>query len=323
MPIIERSSYRPPPGFRNGHIQTIYPNLFRRVNGIVYHRERIQTDDNDFLDLDWSCVNSNRIAILSHGLEGNTQRTYMLGMSKSLNNNGWDAVAWNFRGCSGEINKQLQFYHSGFTEDLHRIVRHVAGQDRYREIALIGFSMGGNLTIKYLGEQKELLISKVKKAVAFSVPCDLQGSAEAMARWRNRIYMSRFLRMLREKVRAKELQMPGEISSKGFGKIRNFRQFDDRYTAPLHGFENAIDYWTKASCRQFIPDIRIPTLLVNALDDPFLSLKCYPYEEAKSHSDFVMETPSSGGHVGFVTFNSDGSYWNEKRTIEFLQQSPP
>jgi uncharacterized protein len=181
MPLMEKSSYLPPPFFGNGHLQTLYPNLYRRVRGIVYRRERIPTPDGDFLDLDWSRVGSRKLVIVSHGLEGSSLRPYVLGMVRAFNETGWDAVAWNFRGCSGEPNRKLRFYHSGATEDLETVVEHVRRDPTYQKIALVGFSLGGNITLKYLGERGKDAAAAVFGAVAFWFPAIC---ARGRSRWR-------------------------------------------------------------------------------------------------------------------------------------------
>lgn len=321
MPIIHHSSYCPPLFLRNGHLQTIYPNFFRHVDGVTYGHERLETPDGDFLDLDRSAVGANRAALLAHGLEGNSTRTYMLGMVRALNRRGWDAVAWNFRGCSGEPNRKLRFYHSGDTPDLHTVVSHVLRDAHYEHIALIGFSLGGNVILKYLGEKGRDLSPRIAAAITFSVPCDLAGSSRQMARFENRIYMKRFMKLLHEKIRAKMEAFPGAIDDQGYRQISTFQEFDDRYTAPLHGFRSAQDYWTLASSKPVLPRIAVPTLLVNALDDPFLSPSCYPREEADRNPHFFLETPATGGHVGFVSINRKDEYWSETRAVEFLEKS--
>ncbi len=319
MPLIPESTYRPPCLLSNGHLQTLYPPLFRRLDSSFYRRERIGTPDDDFLDLDWARRGSGRIAILSHGLEGDSRRSYMVGMARMLNRRGWDALAWNYRSCSGEINRRLRMYHNGSIDDLDTVVRHVLGTGRYERAALIGFSLGGNLTLVYLGSMGRSPDRRITNAVTFSVPCDLHAGARELARFRNRVYMNQFLRSLREKIRQKAAAMPGLISDAGFDRIRNFKDFDDRYTAPLHGFANAEDYWTRCSSAAFIPVISVPTLIVNARNDPFLSDGCYPVDAAAG-SDFVfLEMPRSGGHVGFVQFDRNGHYWSERRAMEFLE----
>jgi len=311
------NDYTPPFFLRNGHIQTIIPTLFRKVNNVTYHRERMDTIDNDFLDLDWSFVQSSRLVIISHGLEGNSGRAYVKGMVRACNMAGFDALAWNYRSCSGEPNKQLRSYHSGATDDLAAVIGHAEKTGRYNEICLVGFSLGGNLTLVYLG--RDIVRPIVKKAAVFSVPCDLKGSSMVLARRYNRFYMKRFLVMLHEKIKAKMAVMPGEIDDKDFQKIKDFKDFDDRYTAPINGFNNALDYWEKCSSSQFIKNIKIPTLIVNARNDPCISDSCSPVNEVKKNPQVVLEMPESGGHVGFIELNKDNLFWSEKRAVKFFE----
>jgi predicted alpha/beta-fold hydrolase len=321
MPFIASSTYSAPRFFSNPHVQTIFPSLFRTVNDVQYQRERIETPDGDFLDLDWSRIGSHRVALVLHGLEGDSSRTYMRGMVRVLKKNWWDAAAMNFRSCSGECNRTLRFYHSGETEDIHTVVNHIVADGRYSAIVLVGFSLGGNVILKYLGEQGTQLQELVKKAVVFSVPCDLTSGATKLGNLSNRLYLKRFLRMLHEKIRMKMHLMPGSITDEGYGDIKNFTDYDERYTAPIHGYSSAADYWTKASSKPGIPHISIPTLLVNAADDPFLAKPCYPVEEAKESPNFFLEIPPHGGHVGFVAFGSGGVYWSESRAATFLNDA--
>ncbi len=313
---MNHTPYSPPPLMGNGHIQTIFPVLFRRVKGPAYTRERIQTFDQDFLDLDWSCINAGRLAIISHGLEGNTTRTYVKAMALALNQGGWDLLAWNYRSCSGEPNLLLRSYHNGVTDDLAWVIDHAKKTGRYLEIALVGFSLGGNLTLVHLGRDR--VDPLVKKAVVFSVPCDLAASAEILAKPVNRLYMQRFLILLHQKIKDKMRAMPGALDDTGYEQIRTFKEFDDRYTAPIHGFKDAHDYWKKCSSRQFIPHIRIPTLIINSLDDPFLPRECFPVAEAGYNRHIFLKMPESGGHVGFVSFNGTGRYWSEDQAVSFL-----
>jgi len=239
-------------------------------------------------------------------------------MARALNQNGWDVLAWNFRSCSGEINRQLCFYHSGSTDDLERVIQHATDKNIYSRIALIGFSLGGNVTLVYLGKKGSQLASEIVKSVVFSVPCDLRASSLELARPGNIIYMKRFLALLHKKIQAKMRLFPGQINDRGYRLIKNFHDYDARYTAPLHGFKNAEDYWATCSSQQYIPAIKIPTLIVNALNDPFLAGGCYPWEEASRSTTVTLETPKSGGHTGFVDFNKNHLYWSEKRAVGFL-----
>ncbi len=315
MPLVPTSSYTPPRGFSNPHLQTIWAGRLRRVDGPAYDRERVTTADGDFLDLDWArgdASRAERVAVISHGLEGSTSRAYVRGMARTLKGHGWDALAWNLRGCSGEPNHKLRLYHSGATDDLDAVVQHA--RKRYDMVALVGFSLGGNMTLKYLGERGT--DTSVLRAAVFSVPVDLASSSVALARWGNALYMRYFLRSLRGKVETKARQFPGEIDTAGLRGLRDFRGFDDRYTATLHGFEDAADYWARSSSKPFLPSIRVPTLLVNAADDPFLAPACYPTVEAKQSGHLWLEVPAHGGHVGFVTRSA--AYWSETRAAAFL-----
>lgn len=315
MPLVTPSSYRPPLGFGNGHLQSIYPAIFRRVEPITTLSERIDTPDGDFLDLDWTPRKNKRLAILSHGLEGRSVQPYMQGMARALHQRGWDALAWNFRSCSGEPNRSLHSYHSGATADLQVVLDHVRDYD---SIALVGFSLGGNITLKYLGDRGADLDARITAAVAFSVPCDLASSADKMSGQAQRFYMKRFLKSLRMKIRQKMESHPGEVQDHGLDTMRTFQEFDEKYTAPMNGFESAEDYWTRCSSKPVLTEIRVPTLLVNSQDDPFLPPECHPHEEAKSSEHFFFEAPENGGHVGFIQRRSKGEYWSETRAAEFL-----
>ncbi|GAA4452020.1 alpha/beta fold hydrolase [Nibrella saemangeumensis] len=338
MPLIEPSSYRPPARLWNGHLQTIVPSLFRRVT-VNYLRERLETPDDDFLDLDWAfaLVGSRQLAvapvptanrplptkdcplvILSHGLEGDSSRPYVAGMVRHLTQHGFDCLAWNFRSCSGEMNRQLRFYHSGATDDLNYVVQFAIGKG-YKNISLIGYSLGGNLTLKYIGERGHALPGEVKKAVAFSVPLDLAASSVMIDRGFSRVYLRRFLRHLQAKVVGKEKLFPEKISSKDYRRVRTFADFDDRYTAPLHGFRNAQDYYQQNSSIRFLRGIAIPTLIINAKNDPLLAPECYPENLARELPNVYMEFPEQGGHCGFPSSDPvNGVYWSEQRALAFL-----
>lgn len=319
MPILPVSTYRPPRFLQNGHALTIYPHLFRRVEGVVYRRQRIETPDDDFIDLDRSSFGFERVVVVAHGLEGNSQRPYVLGMVRALNEGGWDVVVWNFRGCSGEPNRKPRFYHSGDTADLDTVMCHVLKAGRYNCVALVGFSLGGNVVLKYLGERGSGVPRAIVAAVAFSVPCDLHDSALKMGQASNMLYMRRFLNSLHEKIRVKKALFPGQVDDQGYHSIRDFVEFDDRYS-PLHGFAGALDYYEQSSSKPFLGSIRVPTLLINALDDPFLDFSCYPRDEARASRYLTLEIPGSGGHVGFVSLCSR-HYWSEARCVEFLDEN--
>ncbi len=310
--------YRPPFVFRSGYWNTIYPTYFREVEGIDYRREKIDTPDGDFLILDWSTVSSSDwLVIVSHGLEGKTDRAYVKGMVKAFNLENINALAWNFRGCGGETNKKPQMYHSCKIEDLECVIKH-AVKKGFSNIVLIGFSMGGNLSLYYAGKMGEKILPEVKGVIAFSVPLDIRDTSETLAKPVNKIFMKRFLKMLREKIEEKEKLFPDVVSLEGYEKIKNFKDFDDRYTAPLHGFRDAYHYWETCSSKQYLENIKVPTLIVNAKDDPFLGKNCYP--EKVTNPNITLEYPKYGGHVGFVLKRDDGLYWSELRAVQFFKE---
>jgi uncharacterized protein len=307
--------YTPPFYLFNAHLETIIPSLFRKVSLPPYQRERIATPDDDFLDLDWLTHDSKTLVIISHGLEGNTTRGYVKGMAKALYDQGYDILAWNYRGCSEEMNTALRFYHSGATDDLATVIAH-AEQKGYSTINLVGFSLGGNLTLKYLGEDR-VRPTTIQKAATFSVPIDLHASCLKISQPANWVYSQRFLKSLRKKVMAKASVM-SQLDTTGLAAVKTLHQFDDFFTGPMHGFKDALDYYTQSSALRYMDKITIPTLLVNAKNDPFLSAECYPYDRLKNHPFVVFETPERGGHVGFAQCNTTGLYWSEERAIDFF-----
>jgi hypothetical protein len=324
MPVLP-SSYVPPPLLSGGHVQTLYASLVRRVDFSYDRRERIETPDRDFLDLDWAFAEQprgggRRAAVIAHGLEGSSRAAYVRGMAQALVRRGWDACAWNLRGCSGEMNRRAATYHSGKTEDLATVVDHLLASG-YTALALVGFSLGGNLTLRYLGEQGEALDRRIVGAAAFSVPVDLSASSRRIGRASNWHYTQYFLRSLRRTVEAKAARHPGAVRTAPLAEVRTLVDFDDAYTAPLNGFRSAEDYYARASSKPVLGAVGVPTLLVNAANDPFLPAACYPEALAADHRCLALEIPESGGHVGFVAFNARGEYWSEQRAAAFLSSA--
>ena len=315
MPIIE-STYKPSFYFKNGFISTVYSGLVRRVS-LKQERERITLKDGDFLDLDWSFSNSKskKLIILLHGLEGNGQRPYMTGTANHFNNNGLDAVCINFRGCSGENNLKYYSYHSGATEDLHAVIQHAILSKNYSEIYLKGFSLGGNIILKYLGEH-HAIPDQVKASIAVSIPCDLYGSCKELHKLKNKLFHDRFLRDLVKHLKEKQKLFPEELSIELINTIKTLIEFDTIYTSKAHGFKDALDYYKKSSSLQFLHNIKTPTLIINALNDSFLSSECYPVKEAKRNPNLYLEMPNYGGHAGFV--DKKNVYYNEKRALDFI-----
>lgn len=316
MPILE-STYKPPLFFKNGFVSTVYSGLVRKVKGIKQERERITLSDGDFLDLDWSFSKSTskKLIILLHGLEGDAQRPYMTGTAKLFNENDIDAVCINFRGCSGEDNLKFNSYHSGATEDLEEVIQFILNTKQYSEIYLKGFSLGGNVVLKYLGERHDIP-KEIKAAIAISVPCYLKGSSLELHTFKNVLYHDRFKRHLKGKLKIKHQQFPELVTKEDINKIKALLDFDNVYTSKAHGFDNADDYYEKSSSLQFLPNIKIPTLIINALNDSFLSAECYPVKAAKENQNLYLEMPKYGGHVGFI--DKKNVYYNEKRALEFV-----
>jgi predicted alpha/beta-fold hydrolase len=312
---LKMPDYRPPFFLFNAHLETIYPAIFRRVSSPPTRHERITTPDNDFLDLYWRSQGSSKLVIIQHGLEGNASRAYIEGMASAFFQQGFDALTWNYRGCGDEMNHQLRFYHSGATDDLHTVIEHALDSKKLQEIYLIGFSLGGNMTLKYLGERKPSPF--IKKAVVFSVPLHLEGSCRQISTPSNRVYSNRFLKSLKNKIRAKASVMKGLDTSK-LESIKSLLEFDNLYTAPLHGYKDAIDYYTKCSALFYLDNIRIPTLIVNTKNDPFLSPECFPEWQLKDNHFVKLEIPERGGHVGFTMINRKGLYWSEQRALDWI-----
>ena len=321
MPLLPSPAYHPVAWLANGHLQTIAASVLRRVPEVRYRRERLELPDGDFLDLDWSLAGpepGGRLGIVSHGLEGSSERPYVRGMVRALNQAGFDALAWNYRGCGGETNRLLRAYHLGDTDDLAAVISHAISEKSYPKIYLTGFSAGGNVTLKYLGEDPARVPPQVRRAAVFSVPTDLKASSLHISRWQNRVYLRRFMHSLRQKMQAKAAHLPGQLNLTALEELRDFPQFDARYTAPLHGFASADDYYERSASGRYLAGIRVPTLLVNALNDPFLPPSCYPREAARANPCFYLETPAAGGHVGFNDHGPAGSYYSERRAVEFF-----
>ena len=309
--------YKPPFFLFHPHLETIYPGVLRVVSNISYNTERIDTDDKDFLDLDWYHRGSEKLVILCHGLEGNSRRPYMKGMAKYLSSKDYDVLSWSYRGCGDEMNLMPQFYHSGASYDLDQVIRHVLELDKYKSIQLVGFSLGGNLILKYLGEEWESKKS-IRSGVAISVPVDLEGCSVEIHKPHNWIYTNRFLATLRKKVKEKSEIFPDVIDKGKLKDVKTLRDFDNIFTAPVHGFTGASEYYETCSAIRFIENIEVPVLIINAVNDSFLSESCYPKEQVNKMKNLAMLMPERGGHVGFCPSSGGGIYWSEIKTYEFL-----
>jgi len=326
-PTIDEPSpqtFHPAWWLRNRHAQTVWRRLFGQEPAIVYRRERVETPDGDFLDLDWAeyqtPANTAPLVLVLHGLEGSSEAKYVRGLLSEAATRGWSGVAMNFRSCSGELNRLPWFYHSGETEDLDFVVSTLAARSPHRPIALVGYSLGGNVLLKWLGERGEKVPDQVCAAVAVSVPFDLGVAAHCVDHGVDRVYGRLFLQTLKAKAIAKAQRFPGLIDARRVHRLSSFAQFDEHVTAPIHGFADARDYWTRSSSAPWLPAIRRPTLLINAVDDPFLPAVYLPRDVVARSSFLEAEFTPRGGHVGFIdgAWPWAASYWVDRRAVAFL-----
>jgi hypothetical protein len=317
----------PAAGFRNAHAQTVAGGLLRRHNGVSFSRVRLDTPDGDFVDVDLAEVNGRSpfntpshtpIVLLLHGLEGSARRGYACETYRQLAQQGIRAVGLNYRSCSGEMNKTTRFYHAGATDDVDLVTNWLAKSFPDAPIGLVGFSLGANLLLKYLGEcGKNSLVSA---AVAVSPPFDLALGAKALANGNGRIYVPRFIKSLREKVMAKQAQLAPLVDVSRIHQVRTLHQFDDWFTAPLHGFQNADDYYRQNSSAQYMPAIATPTLLLRADDDPFFDQCDIPYQVINQNPYLLAGFSPHGGHVGFMGGHWPLApvWWAERQAARFM-----
>jgi predicted alpha/beta-fold hydrolase len=314
--------YRSPAWLIGGHLQTIYPALFITKPPVCYRRERWNTYDGDFVDVDFIDGQAEKpFVVLFHGLEGSSDSHYARAFMAHIKNLGWSGAVPHFRGCSGEPNVAPRFYHSGDAEEINWIIRRL--QSSYKAISpegkfyAAGVSLGGNALLRWLGEtQHDADI--VDAACAVSAPLDLTNSGASLSRGFNRIYTQTFLQSLKPKCLAKLTQYPDLFNKETMLKARNLYEFDNVVTAPLHGYRDVEDYWHRASAKHVLTDIRVPSLILNAKNDPFLPAHFLP--QVCSH--FVsLEYPDEGGHVGFAHGAFPGYLdWLPHKLVDFLQQ---
>jgi predicted alpha/beta-fold hydrolase len=297
----------------NGHFETVIPSAFFKMDGVDYTRERLELSDGDFLDIDWLKKESKQCLVISHGLEGGADRFYVKRTAAYFHNQGWDIAAWNCRSCSGEMNRLPRFYHHGDTLDLDEVVSKVLSVG-YEKIVLFGYSMGGSMSLKYLGEASR--DNRVIGATVFSVPCNLRDSAIQLTLKGNKFYEKRFLKKLKDKIVIKGVMHP-ELKADQLEAMTTFDEFHDCYTAPLHGFKDKEEFFQLATCDRYFEGISVPVLIVNALNDPMLGPKCYPNELARTNPMVYLETPKLGGHCGF-TISGDSFSYMEYRSKWFI-----
>jgi len=325
------SHYRPPSWLRNPHAQTLYAASLAPRPRITFRRERWPTPDGDTIDLDWLTAESGSahtaagrpvpLIVLFHGLEGSSSSHYVRTLMHATDKRGWRGVVVHFRGCGGEPNRLPRAYHSGDSAELDWILRRMRTQCASNPICPVGISLGGNVLLKWLGETGERALDVVAAACAVSAPMDLVAAGDALDRGFNKVYTWNFLRTLRRKSLEKLVRFPHSLDREQTRRARSLRAFDDAVTAPLHGFIDAQDYWTRSSSKPWLAHIAVPTLVLNARDDPFLPAHALP-QPAEISSHVTLELPARGGHVGFVTGRFPGSLaWMPQRVLAFIESA--
>lgn len=321
-PVIVSSAFVPAWWLRNRHLQTIIPNTFRPLPRQALRRERIELPDGDFVDADWTTGNNGPVVILLHGLEGSRDSRYAAWMLKRLDDAGYRGVILHFRSCSGEPNRKASAYHSGHTEDFNYFLDLLRNREPTARVAAIGYSLGGNALLKWLGEKG--CASTLETAVAVSVPFRLDQCSRAVNRGFSRVYQRHLLRRMLRTARKKLQIIHAAGHRPDLDAIRNFRDFDDALTAPLHGFENAEDYYARCSSAGFLWRIATPTLVLHASDDPFMTPDTVPREAELSRA-VTLELSDHGGHVGFVGGRTPWKpeFWLEQRILAHLRDNVP
>ncbi len=318
----ERDEFKPAWWLRNSHLQTLWPAIFRSdVKHLALQRERIELPDGDFIDLDW--VNRSHIGaplvIILHGLEGSIESHYSKGMLAQIASRGWRGLFMHFRGCSGEPNRLVRGYHSGDTEDVSYVIDLLCKREPSIEIAAIGYSLGGNVLLKWLGETGNA--NPLTAAIAISVPFELHKAAARIKHGFSKFYQWYFLMCICDRLEQKFKQVSAPFDSSIFREVKSMDEFDDKVTAPIHGFKDAYEYYQHSSSRQYLKTIEVPTLILHAKDDPFMSEDVIPQTNELS-SNVILEVSEGGGHVGFVSgkYPWRAEYWLEKRVPNFLDE---
>jgi predicted alpha/beta-fold hydrolase len=306
--------YAAPRWLPNRHVMTIYASVVRFPRRLPVVRQRWDLPDGDFLDVDRLAAPEDApLLIICHGLEGSSRAGYVRGVMAEAKRHGLGALAINFRGCSGELNRLARFYHSGETGDLAQVIERVRAERPGRRLGLCGFSLGGNVVTKYLGERGAQVAPEIRAAAVISVPFDLDGCCVALdgPGLPAYIYRERFLRKLRAKTYAKARRFR-EVDAAGARAAKTLRDFDDKVTAPLHGFTDAADYYARSSSNKFLPAVARPLLVIHAEDDPFIPPSTIPREALRANPKIIFEPSNEGGHVAFV----HGPPWRTRRHAE-------
>lgn len=311
--------YTAPIWLPGGDLQTIWAVTLARP-GVDYRRERWDLPDGDFIDLDWVDGPSGApLLVLFHGLEGDSDSHYARFFMAAARDRGWRGVVVHFRGCGGEPNRLARAYNAGDSAEMDHVLRRLRQAEAGVPIFVAAVSLGGNVLLKWLGEQEEGAVTVIDGAVAISAPLDLPVSGAVLDRGFNRVYTARFLRTLKRKALAKLERFPGIYDGAAVAAARGIREFDDRVTAPLHGFLDAEEYWRRSASKPHLKSIRLPTLLINARNDPFMPGEVLPRRDEVS-DQVSLDFPAEGGHVGFVAGPFPGTYrWLPERVLGFFE----
>jgi predicted alpha/beta-fold hydrolase len=315
LPVLQ-STFKPAWWLRGPHAQTIWSSILRPSPRLNIEWQRVELSDGDFIDLAWSGPKAGKTVLLLHGLEGSIHSVYASGLMHALNQRGYRTCLMHFRGCSAQPNRLPQWYHSGQSDDPQRILEFLRVQMGIELYAAVGFSLGGNVLLKWLGEQGAAM--PIQRAAVMSVPFQLAHSAQRMGKGVSRLYQWYLVRSMQQKYKTKFANIPSPLDV-DIDSLDTFWQFDDQVTAPLHGFKGVDDYYTRASSRQFIPQIRVPTLILHARDDPFMYAHTPPLSDELPENVW-LELTERGGHVGFITGVIPGlaKYWGERRLVEWI-----
>ena len=318
MPALASETYAAPRWLPGGHIQTIYTSVFIRAPDVNYRRERLELADGDFLDFDWIDGDVQApVVVLFHGLEGDSSSGYARHLMYSVKARGWQGVVAHFRGTSGEDNRLPRAYFAGDSEEIERILRHVQARHPSQRIYAVGVSLGGNALLKWLGEQGEAALNLVSRAAGVSAPLDLAAAGHALdSGFNRRVYTARFLYTLKAKGLRKAALFPDLLDADAIRAASSFQEFDTLVTARLHGFVDAEDYWLRVSSKPWLKSIRVPTLVLNARNDPFLPAEALP-GSAEVSDAVTLEQPETGGHVAFPSGPFPGNpRWLPQRLLQ-------
>lgn len=324
MPLIPESGYRKRPWYYfSPHLETIVPSILNKVESTNYDRERLELQDGDFLDLDWVKAGHSRLMIIGHGLEGSAERHYIRRSANYFSEKDWDVLAWNNRGCGGEVNRLPRTYHHGETKDLASVIDHALLSKQYESIVLLGISMGGCQTVKYFGEYDS--DERVLGAFTVSVSCNLKDTSLAAERNLSGFYGKVFLSKLKKSISAR-MEIHPQLRDIDLNSIKTFDDLHEQFTQRAFDFESIDEFYEKSSCGNYLDSINKPVFILNALNDPMLGPGCYPYDQIEDHPFVYMETPKYGGHVGFTIPGQQYSYIElsaEKFFDEVIFQQAP